>query len=520
MSVKNSNNIKITTKSYDESDFYTKRNHAQKINFAKMSEIIQRNAAKSISKSYMQYTKELLRNYVQNPSANQDTLREISRFVCRNSMLYKKLLMYYASMPLYYYNITQINDLTKSIDNEKSVKKYLDVLSRFNVFKMKKENYTASYLAMRDGFYVGFMYETQKEGMFFMPLDVKYCRIYGKTPEGEWIVYFDASYFDVGDNGIYVNGINDDGVGVWDKCFVDGYNQYRSIGRDAQWFRLTPEKTFCLLSGVDDDFATPLPFFLPLFHSLLDLLDLETILASKSELENYKLIISKIPIVSDSADVDDFAISLELAQYFDNLIENAAPDLVGHVISPMDIEVVSFENKNNAENTDELSKSIQNLFNNAGTSQLVVSGGSSTNSVGLKHSIANDISTGWILVDRIESWLNYYIKTNIANGYELSIHKITWYNQEEYQTMKKDVLAFGGSVMDYLTACGDTPYIAYQKLNFENMLGIKDLMKPLQTSYTTSSKENTKGRPPSDDEDLSDEGIKTRDGDKNGNENV
>ena len=70
--------------------------------------------------------------------------------------------------------------------------------------------------------------------------------------------------------------------------------------------------------------------------------------------------------------------------------------------------------------------------------------------------------------------------------------------------------------MDYLTACGDTPYIALQKLNFENAIGVKSLMVPLQTSYTiNSSTSNTGGRPQSNGDDLTDEGVATRDGDKN-----
>ena len=510
------NETKIETKSPDDNGYYVKREKAQKLLFSQIEEILQRNVTKSTNKSYTQYTKDLLRTYVQNPESNQDTLREISRFICRYSMIYKKLLMYYSAMPLYYYNITQLNDLTKTIGSN-ALKDYQSVLERFEKFNLKKEMYTAAYLALRDGFYVGYMYESEGDGMFLMPLDTQYCRIYGKTIEGEWIVYFNAAYFSSGNNGDYITGI--DGAGTWDDVFVDGYNAYQS-DRNAQWFRLPPEKTFCLLSCPEDEFTAPLPFFLPLFQSLLDLLDLETILNSKTELENYKLLVSKIPLMENTQDVDDFAISLELAKSFNALLESVVPDLIGVAYSPMDIEPIEFENSNSTDDTDALSQSIQNLFNNAGASQLVVAGGSSTNSVGLKYSLLNDLSTCWVLVDRMQTWLNYYIKMNISDGYKLEIHKISWYNEEEYQTTKKDVLSFGGSVLDYLTACGDTPYTAFQKLNFENAVGIKSLMRPLQTSYTTSSTGTDEGgRPTEDGDDLTEEGIKTRDEDKNQTEN-
>jgi hypothetical protein len=109
---------KIITRDPDDNGYYTKRERAQKINFAQVQEIIQRNINKTSNKSYTQYSKELLRTYSLNPASNLANLREISRFVCRNSMLYKKLLMYYASMPLYCYNIIPINDLSKSLNGK------------------------------------------------------------------------------------------------------------------------------------------------------------------------------------------------------------------------------------------------------------------------------------------------------------------------------------------------------------------------------------------------------------------
>ena len=429
--------------------------------------------------------------------------------------------MYYASMPLYYYNITPINDLSKSLNGNKIAKDYFSVVEKFEKIDVKKEMYNAVYMALRDGFYVGYAFGDDSTGeMFLMPLDVDYLRVYGKTISGEFIVYMDAAFFDKDSNKDYIYGVNNDGVGVWDsEVFLTGYEAYKNQGRDFQWFRLPPEKTFCLLAGSDDEFTTPLPFFLQLLQSLLDLLDLESLINSKTELENYKLLISKIPLINGSDSVDDFAISLELAKMFDSLLENVLPELIGHITTPLEIDSVTFEKSNNSNDTDQLSMAMNNLFNNAGASQLVVAGGSSTNAIGLKHNIQNDMATAWIWVDRIESWLNYYMQMNISEGYRLQIHKITWYNQEEYQSSMKDVATLGGSALDMLTSYGDTPYMAFQKLHFEDALGIKDLMKPLQSSYTQSNKSEG-GAPKKNEDDLSVEGAKTRAGDKNGSENV
>ena len=55
------NETKIITKSADDNGFYTKRERAQKINFAQIQEILQRNVTSTSNKSYTQYTKELIK---------------------------------------------------------------------------------------------------------------------------------------------------------------------------------------------------------------------------------------------------------------------------------------------------------------------------------------------------------------------------------------------------------------------------------------------------------------------------
>ena len=64
----------------------------------------------------------------------------------------------------------------------------------------------------------------------------------------------------------------------------------------------------------------PLPYFLPIFKSLLQLLDTETLIANKNELQNYKLILEKIPLLNGD-DIDDFGVSLDLVMRFQDLLE-------------------------------------------------------------------------------------------------------------------------------------------------------------------------------------------------------
>ena len=498
----------------DRPVFQYKRDRAQIMDFAKQMEYLQRNPIKNFNKTFTQYTKELVKTYLLSPEANQQVLRDISRFLCRNSMLYQKIIMHYATIPLFNYNITPNDDFGEDFDAETVLKNYQKVITEFDKYDIKKEGYNALYFAIRDGFYVGYAI-IQKQGRIFqMPLDVQYCRIIGKNQDGQWVVYFNAAYFDAGNNKEFVLGVDGNtAYATWPKVFIDGYNAYKNDGRDFQWFRLEPEKTQVLLTCSDDEFYAPLPFFAPIFISLMDLIDLEQIIQAKNELENYKLIVSKIPLVDkgQSGDIDDFAISLELSEYFNNLLATAVPEQVAVGYSPMDIEVIDFEKSNSSDNTDKLNDAINNVFENAGASKIAVSGGGTNPStLAIKYGLIEDQNIVWIWVNRIESWLNYFIKENIAKGFTFEIHKISDFNREEYINLRKDAATLGNNKMSYITAIEESPFKALQKLRFENILGLRDLMVPLESSYNGASSENKNGRPATDDDELSPSADRTR----------
>lgn len=503
---------KMITK--NEEEFKPKRDYAQKLTFAQLQQLIQRDVTKTLNKTYTQYTQDLTRSYLQNPAASLSNIIELSRFMERNSTLYKKILTYYATAPLFYYSLIQDNDLSKIINASKSLKDYYTVAKQLNGFNIKTEFFNAIYCTVRDGMFVGFTYLTD-EGAFMLPLDIKYCRIYGKNEFGQWIVYFDATYFNSGNNKVFVTG-DEEGNGAWDDVFVDGYNAYSS-DTNARWFRLPPERTFCLIAGSDDQFDVPLPLMAGLFINLMQLEDLENIVNSQTELENYKILVSKIPLNEGSDDVDDFAISLDLATVFNQQLATQVPDLVAAVTSPMDLDVISFDKSNTTKDTDDLAQSINNLFNNAGVSQLVVAGGSSSNSIALSHAIQNDMANVWIYVNRIESWLNYFIKMNISEGYMLRIHHITWYNRDTYIGFLKEAATLGDNPVDYLVcSTGKTPYEVINNVRFNaTVLNINQWLTPLSSTYTQSG--NNEGGAPtkSEDEITSEETISTRDGNKN-----
>ena len=65
--------------------------------------------------------------------------------------------------------------------------------------------------------------------------------------------------------------------------------------------------------------------------------------------------------------------------------------------------------------------------------------------------------------------------------------------------------------MDFLVASDGNPHKVLQKLRFEDALGIKNMMVPLQSSYNTGSIDKKEvGRPATPDDELEDSSERTR----------
>jgi hypothetical protein len=68
--------------------------------------------------------------------------------------------------------VTPITNLAEDVDAKSALSGYQKVLETFDKFNLKKDMYTALFLGIRDGIYVGYVYENKQGRTFMMPLDV------------------------------------------------------------------------------------------------------------------------------------------------------------------------------------------------------------------------------------------------------------------------------------------------------------------------------------------------------------
>lgn len=487
----------------------TTQTFAQAFNFAELKNILMQNVGKTSTKTFVQYSKERLQTYLTNPASNIDNIRDISAFLYRVSQNYKTLINYYSLMPLYSYNTTYITkDWAQPPKADEFINNYQEVCKRLDNMNLRTVCPQIISNTMRDGICIGYVYDDE-DSFFVSFLDPKYCKISALADRNTYIVKFDASYFDLGNNKEFLYGVNEDGEGVWDEAFVTGYEDYKANGTNFKWFELPVERIICTICG--DDPTLPLPYFLNIFNSLLDLLDYEALIRSKTELENYVLLVSKIPLLKNSDQVNDFAVDLDLVRATQAVIDEVAPQLAATCFTPCEIEPIFLTNKNQVDDTNIYAEAMDNLFSTIGVSKALFAGES--NSVGLRHSIRVDESIAFNFLRRIEANIQRYIKLNVSEDFSFKFHEVTIFGVDEYKKALKEEVSLGSpKKLDWATI-DKSPLEVMNSTLMEDALGLVDMWKPLNSSYTAT--DNVSGGQEKSDDELSEEGIETRDQGKN-----
>lgn len=462
---------------------------------AALSKLILSDIGKTKSVSYTQYTKELYRTYIQNPTSNEKELRNMSNFLYRVSMPYRRFINYLSDIPLFYWNLIPAIDVTSTVNGDKILKNYYKMLQTLDNMSIPHEMRKILTTTIREGVFYGFIYE-DKNSFFIHKLDPDYCKIV----EIEYGVYnfaFDFSFFDK--NKTYLD--------YMDLSFTTAYNQYRNDTTNMRWQILDPERTICV--KVDPDTPSPnVPLLVGLFEALLDLIDIRSLQRNKDEIQNYKLITMKIPAFDSTKEVDDFSIDMDTAVKFYNQLAGVVPDAVGVALTPMEIDTVDF--KSDDDDTSLIANYTHDVFDDSGIAKLLFNS-DTTGSVGLEASVRVDSAMVWKLVEYIERWIRRYImyKSTGTLKYFFTILRVDIFNKDN--AINTELALANSGVPNKLQLAATSGLNPYQTLSaqyFENeVLKVHENWRPLQTSYTMTNDSTVK--------EPNDEGD--RNADNNGN---
>ena len=456
------------------------------------------------------YTQSQVRDMIKGYKVekNQVALREISEALFVQSPQYQRLVNYYASMPTYSYVVVPVKDI-EGVSEEKIKKEYYKVtefLSNFNI----PYNFTQVIRrAMIADVFFGYIYYDKKNVMVQQfPNDI--CAI-TSIEAGVYNYSIDLSYFEG----------NEEVVEYYPKEVQSAYTAYINIKKTSKnrnkvnsWHELSSKNSICI--KINEGITEPIPPFSGVFDSIYDINAFKDLRNDKAELENYKLIVQKLPMRKDSGDNNDFLIDKPMMNYFHSSVEEVVPSNIGVATSPMELDVVSFD-KDTADR-DGVAKANKDFWDSSGTSQNLFSSDNKT-SQGINKSIETDEQVVFTILRQVQRWINRHIAlNNYSKNFKCIMLDVTHFSKEEAVKRYIENAQYGYPIKFFLSSLLGVEPVSFNGLAYlENeVFKLQDKMIPLRSSFNTSGddiRDGDNGRPTNEEsgEEDSDETSRNRD---------
>lgn len=444
-------------------------------NYAKVKNALQfLDLTKAETRTFSTFSKETLRNYMKNPKANETSLRNLSRFLYRVSQSYRRLIDYNAQqVDLKSIIVAPRIDFTKEYKAEDVFNDYYSTCKLLDKMNLAKEMYPMLVLAWKEDASFGYIY-TDDTGFMIMPLDADYCRVSSCNYDGTLNYAFDFTYF----------RRHAECLEYWDKEFKKKYEAYQK-NSDLRWQELNPEKTICLKVNIDDPTMCLAPYS-GMLESVIDNIDLQSIVAVKDELSIYKLLVARLQPLSGSDTPDNWEVDIDSALEYYSKLEASLPDCVAAAISPLPIETIEFKGTTTDDN-DMIANSTNNLFKVSGGS-MVLNDEHTGTEIYRAHMIADMEHALKPLLGEIEAWTNRYLGYNLKNPSKVSYIETTPWMRREKRAEIIQSGQYGVPVKTVLAALdGLSPLDMLSLQYLENdVLKIHDMWLPLNSSHTQS----------------------------------
>lgn len=448
---------------------------------------------------------------IENALKNKDIpkLVEVSNYFYLTSGEYRRMVHSLSDTHTFQYIYAPMLITNKKINYDKT---YFDVTNYLANYDVEFSNRYITFSVILNGIFYGYE-RVFDDVVVLQELPPQYCRTTYKI-NGLNVIDFDYKFFDSLKN-------EQERLSMFEQLpdeFLQGYNDYKANkpledGRtkDLNWRPLDINFTRCHYLTEDKS-----PFFSAIFTDIIALQEYKEIDKAKSKLDIYRLIVQKLPIDKEGEPLLDEIQAQQIHQNTKRMI--GADQQVDVLSTPCEISSVDLSNKGER-SQDIIANGLANIYNSAGISQTLYNSGA-TGTIGLTTSLKNDEALLSGLIRDYERHYNYRLKTigKAKSNFFVKDLGVTIYNESEKVSQFQQQATLGGSKFPFLVAStGLRQYEVMSMVMFESDLDLQSLLIPLASSFNggTEQTQDKGGRPEKKESELSEEGLKTKNDDKN-----
>lgn len=321
--------------------------------FAALNKLITRDINNPrLAPTFYKYTKDQISEFLKNPYRNEKQLRDAVIYLYGASPHFRRLIQYFVGLSDLSYIVSPYRIDPKTANKRivgLNYRKVLDLLSIMNIRTQFPKILT---VCLREDVFYGTIWRT-KDSITIQQLPSDYCKI--SSIEGNVLNFaFDFRYFTA----------RKELLDFYPVEFQEKYRWYLN-NKTTPWVELDAPTSFAIKANADIlDYA--IPPFAGILREIFDIEDYKELKKAKEQIENYALLAMKLPMDEEG----NWVLPYQKAVDFWENLDAVMPDEVGSVLTPMDIDKISFD-KSNTGDTDTVAEAEQNLFTAAGVSSLL-----------------------------------------------------------------------------------------------------------------------------------------------------
>lgn len=450
--------------------------------------------------TFSRYTKDEISTYLSNPYKYEKQLRRAVVYIYSASPHFRRLVQYFVGLSdLSYivepYRLDPKKANVRIVNN--NYRKVLGMLSSMNIKTQLPKILT---VCLREDVFYGTLWVTN-DSITIQQLPSDYCSI--SSIEGNVLnVTFDFSYFDR-----YSSSLEH-----YPPEFKTKYEYYKESTRERRWQELDSPTSFAVKCNSDIlDYATP-PFA-GILREVYELEDYRALRLTKTELENYAMIVMTLPTQEDGS----WAIDLEKARDFWSNLDAVLPEEYGSILTPMPISKIGFDHSD-AGDIDTISNAEQSLYTAAGVSSLLFNNDKASANA-LLLSIKADQAITYGIVKSIGDAINRFIQSqSYGKNFRVNFLDVSPFNRKEVGDAYLKAASYGVPTISAYAASQGIGQAELDAMSFleGDVLGLQKIFKPIQSSSQMSSSDiegngstEDGGAPKKDIDELTDSGEQT-----------
>lgn len=439
------------------------------------------------------------------PKQGWKILLRISEQLMRVSPHYYRMNNLYSNMALFCWWI-DLYDVKENANINAIKKKYGELAAKLEGMNLKHEFSKIMKVIPYQDIYCGLVFENQSD-FFFQQVDYNICELY-QIQDGLYNFRIDLTQIDAKYLSAYPDYVQ--------QAFLDLKDGKINANINGQWYTPPADKQICL--KMNSEWTFPYPILISLVKDILDLDVYKKLKLQSARTDNYKAIAVEVPI--DETTVDKPLLTPETLGIFAEINRESMTDDIGllHTLGS-NATPISFKDSSNTRNN--VSDSIDEVYNSAGITKELFNGSSSGTAV--TFSIENDSGFIYGLYRQFERWVNRFIKIRKYNKSAFKFYfyliDITTFNRDTVSKRYREGASLGVTCIDkYLATLDMSPSRTLGSfITHHDIFKFNENFIPLQTSYNSSVDNNEAGRPSnkSKGETLDEAGEKTEDLDSN-----